>query len=106
MWPDPRGYPGLGSYTGPAKMLHSFTPGPFLLLAQNPSLPPTPDGEQKIVSGGVGIDPGGARAERPEKKGGRVVATVRLWWRGWRRVSGQQHVSFQRRVSGQWLQIG
>jgi hypothetical protein len=79
MRPDPRGYSGLGSDTGPAKILHSFTPDPFLFSAENPSLPPTPDGEQKIIIVGVGTDPGDARVERREKKRGG-------WWL--RRVSG------------------
>jgi hypothetical protein len=32
----PTGYPGLGSDTGPAKMLHSFTPGPFFSRPKTP----------------------------------------------------------------------
>jgi hypothetical protein len=77
MQPDPRGYPGLGSNTGPTKIVHSFTPGLFLFPAQNPSHPPTPGREQKIASLAWGTHPGGARVATRRQRG----------WRRWR-VSG------------------
>jgi hypothetical protein len=78
-------------------------PGLFLFPAQNPSHPPTPSREQKIISLAWGNTPrqreGGATQKNCEAE--RVAAAARLWGRGrWRRVSGQQ------RISGRRLQIG